>query len=248
MAKDAQLEQYLTEAASWDADRAAQAQRSAKVAWSVAAGAGTCATLTAAAILALMPLKRVEPFVIRVDNTSGVVDVVPVFTGNTELPEAVTRYFLDHYVSVCERFNLATAESDYEECGAFHTAQRNQLWYQAWNRSNPDSPLNRYRDGTIVQVRVMSISFFTRGNGVADLAQVRYAKSRRGSGGGEEERSQWIATIQYAYGQPSQDARSRRWNPLAFKIIDFRPERELTPPAAERGTGSYSITQGPGAP
>lgn len=248
MAKDAQLEQYLAEASSWDADRAGQAQRSARVAWCVAAGAGTCATLTAAALLALMPLKRVEPFVIRVDNTSGVVDVVPVFAGGVELPEAVTRYFLDHYVTVCERFNLATAESDYEECGAFHTAQRNQLWYQAWNRSNPDSPLNRYRDGTVVQVQVMSISFFTRGNGVSDLAQVRYQKRRRNSGGGEEERSQWIATVQYAYGEPSQDARSRRWNPLAFKIIDFRPERELAPSSGPGQSAAYSLPQGAGAP
>ena len=44
--------------------------------------------------------------------------------------EAVTRYFLTHYVSVCERFNFSTAESDYEECGAFHSAQRNQAWYR----------------------------------------------------------------------------------------------------------------------
>jgi len=229
VANDPALESYLAEAASWDADRAARAQRQARIAWSVAAGAGTCATLTAAAIFALMPLKRVEPFVIRVDNTSGVVDVVPVFQGGVSMPEAVTRYFLDHYVTVCERFNFATAESDYEECGAFHTAQRNQLWYQQWNRANPDSPLNRYRDGTVVQAQVLSISFFTRGNGVADLAQVRYVKRRRNSGGGEEERTQWIATVQYAYAKPSSDARTRRWNPLALKIIDFHPEQELGP-------------------
>ncbi|HMN43831.1 MAG TPA: type IV secretion system protein [Povalibacter sp.] len=223
------MEQYLTEAASWDADRAAQAQRSARIAWSVAAGAGTCATLTALAIAILMPLKRVDPFVIRVDETSGVVDVVPVFEGGVDLPQAVTRYFLDHYVTVCERFNLATAESDYEECGAFHTAQRNQVWYQQWNRANPESPLNRYRDGTVLQAQVQSISFFTRGNGVADLAQVRYVKRRRNPSGAEVERSQWIATVQYAYAKPSSDARTRRWNPLAFKIIDFRPEPELAP-------------------
>lgn len=28
-------------------------------------------------------------------------------------------------MSVCERFTHATAESDYEECGAFHTPRRN---------------------------------------------------------------------------------------------------------------------------
>lgn len=242
MSRDAQLQTYFNEAASWDADRAAQSQRSARVAWSVAAGAGTCATCTAAALFALMPLKRVEPFVIRVDNSSGVVDVVPMYEGGAALPELVTRYFLDHYVTVCERFNFATAESDYEECGAFHTAQRNQLWYAAWNRSNPDSPLNRYKDGTTLRAQVTSISFFARGNGMADLAQVRYVKTRRNSGGGEEERSQWIATVQYVMGEPSKEPRVRHWNPLGFKIVEFRPEREVSPSASpERGTVVSSV-------
>jgi type IV secretion system protein VirB8 len=229
MAKDAALERYFAEAASWDIDRAGQARRSARIAWCVAAGAGTCATLASAALFALVPLKRVDPFVIRVDNSTGVVDVVPVYQGNAALSETVTRYFLDHYVTVCERFNAATAESDYEECGAFHTAQRNQLWYAAWNRSNPDSPLNRYRDGSVVQVQVTSVSFFTRGDGVADLAQVRYVKRRRNASGAEEESTHWIAGVQYVYGEPSKEVRVRRWNPLAFKIVDFRPELEVPP-------------------
>jgi type IV secretion system protein VirB8 len=235
MSKDVQLEQYLAEAASWDADHAAQAKRSARIAWSVAAGTGTCATFACAALLALMPLKHVEPFVIRVDSSSGVVDVVPVFQGASSMPETVTRYLLDHYVTVCERFNFATAESDYEECGAFHSAQRNASWYAMWNRSNPDSPLNRFKDGTTLRAQVSSISFFTRASGNADLAQVRYVRTRRNSGGGEEEVAQWIATVQYAYAEPSKDARVRRWNPLGFKILDFRAEREVNAvPSAPR--------------
>ena len=94
----------------------------------------------AAALMLLMPLKHVEPFVVRVDNATGIVDVVPVYQGRHGMQEAVTRYLLTHYVTVCERFNYATAESDYEECGAFHTAQRNQAWYALWNPNNPHRP------------------------------------------------------------------------------------------------------------
>jgi len=130
----------------------------------------------------LMPLKHVEPFVVRVDNTTGVVDVVPVYAGRSALPEAVTRYLLTHYVTVCERFNYATAESDYEECGAFQTAVRNQAWYALWNPTNPASPLNVYKDGTRVRSQVSSISFFRRASGVGDLAQVRYVKAKRARG------------------------------------------------------------------
>jgi type IV secretion system protein VirB8 len=173
-----------------------------------------------------MPLKQVEPFVVRVDNSTGIVDVVPVYAGGATPGETVTRYFLSHYLTVCERFNFATAESDYEECGAFHTAQRNQAWYAQWSASNPASPLNVYKDGSSVRVQVTAISFFTRSSGLSDLAQVRYLKALRQSGGSEEKYSHWVATVQYAYAAPAKDPKTRRWNPLGFKILDLKSEPE----------------------
>lgn len=234
MKTDPALAAYFEEAAFWDADRAAQAQRSARRAWWVAGCGWLFALIVAVALVLLMPLKRVEPFVVRVDNTTGLVDVVPVYAGESAMPEAVTRYFLDHYVTVCERFNFSTAESDYAECGAFHSAQRNQAWSAAWARGNPASPLNVYKDGTTVRAQVTSVSFFTRASGVGDLAQVRYLRARRSGGGGDEQFSYWIATIQYAYGAPSTDPKVRRWNPLGFRILEFRsePEAVSTPAAA----------------
>ena len=132
------------------------------------------------ALVLLMPLKRVEPFVVRVDNAPAVVDVVPVYTGaGAHLEHAVTRYLLTHYITVCERFNYATAESDYEECGAFHTAQRNQAWYALWNpqqsRLAPERLQGRQHGARAGE----SVSFFKRASGVADLAQVRYLKAKR---------------------------------------------------------------------
>jgi type IV secretion system protein VirB8 len=223
---DLKLHEYCREAESWDADRVGQLRRSAQVAWRVASAGWICAVAAAVSIAALMPLKRVEPFVVRVDNTTGVVDVVPVYDGGATPQEAVTRYFLTHYLTVCERFNFATAESDYEECGAFHSAQRNQVWYALWTATNPDSPLNVHKDGGSVRVQVTSVSFFTRASGLSDLAQVRYLKAARQGAGSAETFSHWVATIQYVYAQPAKDPKTRRWNPLGFKIIDFKSEPE----------------------
>src|SRR5262249_32134219 len=111
MRADRTLAGYLEEAASWDADQRLQSRRTVRLALTVA-GAGWVAVLVlGTALTLLMPLKRVEPFIIRVDNATGVVDVVPVYTGHSGVPEAVTRYLLAHYITVCERFNYATAES-----------------------------------------------------------------------------------------------------------------------------------------
>jgi type IV secretion system protein VirB8 len=245
MKSDAALENYLAEAASWDQDRVVMQHRSARIAW-VTAGAGwICAMTLGVAIMLLTPLKRVEPFVIRVDNTTGLVDVVPVYAGNAPMPQVVARYFLDHYVTVCERFNFSTAESDYQECGAFHTAQRNQAWYAAWNKTNPASPLNLYKDGTTLRAQVTSVSFFTRADGVTDLAQVRYTLGKRQAGSAEEARSYFIASIRYTFAAPSTDPEVRRWNPLGFKIVDFRAEPEVnSPPSPAAGAPSAPAAAG----
>jgi type IV secretion system protein VirB8 len=221
------LQEYFREAESWDADCSARFRRSAAVAWWVAGAGWVCAVAGAMAIVILTPLKQVEPFVIRVDSSTGIVDVVPAYTGGAAPDEAVTRYFLSHYLTVCERFNFATAESDYEECGAFHSAQRNQVWYAQWTATNPASPLNIYKDGSSVRVQVKSVSFFTRASGLSDLAQVRYLKALRQGGGADEKFSHWIATIQYAYADPAKDPKTRRWNPLGFKVVDFKSEPEV---------------------
>ena len=217
---------YFREAANWDADRLQQTQRTARRAWRVAGAGWSCALAVALALVLLMPLKRVEPFLVRVDSSTGIVDIVPVYTGKAGLEQSVTRYFLAHYVSVCERFNFATAESDYEECGAFHAAQRNEAWYALWNPNNPASPLNVHKDGSTVSVQVEAVSFFQRASGVTDLAQVRYLKAERQGDGAVEHISHWIATVQYLYATPSKDPRIRRWNPLGFKVLELTTEAE----------------------
>jgi len=230
-------QEYFREAESWDRDRAAQLRRSARAAWWVAGAGWLCAVASALALVLLMPLKRVDPFLVRVDNSTGIVDVVPVFAGRATQEEAVTRYFLAHYLTVCERFNFATAESDYEECGAFHSAQRNQAWFALWTATNPLSPLNLHKDGSSLRVQVNSVSFFTRASGLSDLAQVRYLKALRQVSGAEESFTHWVATIQYAYGEPAKDPKTRRWNPLGFRIVDFRSEPEVfNEPAALKDT------------
>jgi type IV secretion system protein VirB8 len=227
VSSSAVVEAYFREAESWDADRSRRLRRSATIAWWVAAAGWTCAIASAVAILGLTPLKQVEPFVVRVDSTTGIVDVVPVYAGRATPEEAVSRYFLAHYLTVCERFNFSTAESDYEECGAFHSAQRNQAWFSQWTATNPASPLNVYKDGSSVRVQVKSVSFFTRSSGLTDLAQVRYLKALRQAGGSDEKFTHWVATLQFAYVEPAKDPKTRRWNPLGFKVVDFKAEPEV---------------------
>ncbi len=198
---------YLREAEAWDRDRVASLRLAIRRAWQVATAAGGCAVLCILALVLLLPLKRTDAFVIRVDSSTGVVDIVPAYAGHLDASQSVTRYFLTHYVLVCRRFTMDTAPSDYEECGAFHGARLNQSWAASWARTNPQSPLNLHRDGSEVSVQIESVSFLQRLGAASDLAQVRYVTLTRSSGGQQQSATHWIATIQYAYAPPSSDRR-----------------------------------------
>jgi len=225
VAVEPEAAEYFAAAQGWDVDRAQAERRAARRAWRVAAVATLAALAALGAVAALTPLKRVEPFVIRVDNATGVVDVVPVLEGTASEAQAVSRYLLTQYVTTRERYVAALAEADYETVGAFHGAAMNQAWAAAWNRNNPESPLNVHADGSAVRVQVLAVSFLKPGSGREDLAQVRFARFSGEPGNEREQR--YVATLQYAYAPPSKDDRLRALNPLGFKVLEYRREPEV---------------------
>ena len=235
MSAERPLAEYFEQATSWDADRSAQADRSKRIAWRVALAACICVVILSGALLALIPLKRVEPYVIRVDSRTGVVEVVPAYTGGEDFNQAIARYFLMRYISVCERFDYPMARADYRQCGAFNSAPLNQALYTRWNPANPRSPLNVHRDGSTVSVRIEAVSFLGGALGGGHLAQVRFERITRQPGGTRERLGHWIATVQYRFGPPARAMQLRRWNPLGFEVTALELEPEVLGSAG--GTG-----------
>ncbi|RST50028.1 virB8 family protein [Variovorax sp. MHTC-1] len=227
MIHDPTIDRYLLEAQSWEMDRTRRALRSSQIAWSVAATACVIAILSVAAVAGLTPLKQPVPVVIRVDSSSGIVDVVPTYEGTTDIEQVVTRNLLSTYVIARERYFYGTAEADYELVAAENSPRLNQEWAALWNTSNPLSPLNVFKDGTSVRVQVRSVTFLRLESGKDKLAQVRFSRYTRVGGTGEERVSHWVSTIEFAYTSPSKDDKTRSLNPLGFRVVEYRREPEV---------------------
>jgi type IV secretion system protein VirB8 len=203
-------------------------ERSVRIAWRVAIGACALTAMAVAALMMLLPLKRVDPFVIRVDNTTGIVDVVPAFAGNTEMSETVTRYFPRPLRDGLRALQLLYRRERLRGMRELsHPGPKRCLGMRYGIGVTPYRRSNLYKDGSSIRAQVSAITFFRRGNGGEDLAQVRFTKTRRIGGTGSDQVSHWIATVQYVYGEPPKDPQVRRWNPLGFKIVDYRAEAEL---------------------
>ena len=235
MNRDPALEKYLREAQNWELDRARRAERAAKVAWTVAIVAVLVALLSMAAVAGLTPLKEPVPVVVRVDSSSGIVDIVPRYEGTTDVEQIVTRNLLQNYVIARERYFYATAEADYELVASQNSPALNQEWANPWSTNSALSPLNLYKDGTAIRTQVRSVTFLKLDSGKDKLAQVRFTRYTRAGGTGEEQASHWVATIEFAYVEPSRDNKWRSLNPLGFRVVEYRREPEV---AAMAGVGA----------
>jgi type IV secretion system protein VirB8 len=217
---------YFDEANRWDRDRERLQQASTRRAWTVAATACGVAAMLAAAVALLTPLKRTEPYLIRVDASTGIADVVPGYAGTAELPETVIRHLVTEYVTARERYVPALAETDYEQVGAYQSAAMNQAWAAEWVRTNPQSPLNLYTDDARVIVHVRSLSFLRHDPGGSDVVQVRIGRGTRWTAGGEERVEHFVVTLTAQFVRPSDEPRLRNLNPLGFRVLEYRREPE----------------------
>ena len=102
-------------AISYEASIRYIAEQANKRAYFISGVALLIAIISVIAVCLLTPLKSVEPYVIRVDNTTGMVDIITSvnkaeFTGN----EALDKYFATTYVKAREGYYYDILQSDYE--------------------------------------------------------------------------------------------------------------------------------------
>jgi type IV secretion system protein VirB8 len=221
---------YLREANRWDQDRERMWRVGTRRAWLAAGAAGALAIVSTTAVALLTPLHRVEPFLIRVDSTTGTADVVPMYVGHADLPDTVLRHLVTEYVTLRERYVPALAEADYEQVGAYQAPMLNQAWAASWARTNPESPLNLYGQDARVTVQVRAITFLSHPASGPSLLQVRLRRATQRSAGADESVDYGIATLRVDFLAPSTEPRSRALNPLGFQVLEYRREPELPEP------------------
>jgi len=216
------LKVYFDESKSWNADRLRAAERSRRLAWSVAGVAGILAITAVAAVAALSPLKSVEPYVVRVDRTTGAVEVLTALKSARPVTydEAVTKHFLDLYVRARESWLPPAAEANFRQAAIMSTPVEQQRWADQYRATNPLSPQVLYGAGGEAQIAVRAVSFVAPG-----VANVRFHRIARNAQQVTE--SDWIATVAYAYSKAPLAEGDRLRNPLGFQVSSYRADPEV---------------------
>ena len=215
----ANFDAYLAEARSYETNLAAISKKSEQRAWWVAGVAAVIALCAVFAVAMLAPLKSVELRVIRVNESTGAVDVVQKLDSEkTNYDEVINKYFLEKYLRCRESYSFDLANANYN-CVALMSGHDEQERYrQFFNQKNPTSPLNIYGHDKKVRVTIKSTSFAPDNPNIAFVHYYKELDDR-------SERpptSHWIATITYKYSGAEMSEKDRAINPLGFQALDYR--------------------------
>ena len=200
------------------------AKKSTQRAWIVAFFLFFVALASVLAVSFLTPLKTVEPYVIRVDNVTGMVDILTTLneekiTSN----EALDKHFITQYVKAREGYYYDMLNKDYvlvQLLSSPEVASDYRLIYEGENARDAELKNNYQIDPQILSI------VLNNSNGVKIATTRLKLKIFNKSTQGIVEKM-IVVTLSYDYFLESIREQDRLDNPLGFKVLNYRVDEEI---------------------
>lgn len=215
-------DQYFTAAQTWADGQVRTSAREVRIAWRVAAGAGLIALLLALALVFLVPLKSVQPYVLTVDRNTGAVEAATtVQDGRLSQNEAVIQAQLAGYVIARESFDATDLAQQYRRVQIMSAPPVARAYVGQMAANNAESPLKTLNRGDTVSVRVRSVSLIGDGAGI-----VRFTTTRTPVGSSTGQDANFVSAISFGFNGRPLRVSDRFDNPLGFQVTRYRRDSE----------------------
>jgi type IV secretion system protein VirB8 len=230
--------QKMLDLAADESDRRALAvETSRRIAWRVAGLFGAIAIVSivvASGAVATSMRPAPPPQILVVDRANGIVQpLISLADFQVSPEEATIRRNVNTFVLAREGYSYEQADIHYYTAAAFMSPQLQTQWAQRWDRSNSESPPNKYKKERRVRVKVGAITVLRNGLGTAIGARASFTRTELANDV-EETPTEWIANISFHWVNQPTNERDRRINDLGMEITDYTSDRDLG--AVGRGT------------
>ncbi|EMJ9581347.1 type IV secretion system protein [Campylobacter jejuni] len=198
--------------------------KSNKRAWLIAFISIFIAIISIVAVVLLTPLKTIEPYVIRVDNTTGMVDILTMLDEKEiSSNEALDKYFISQYVKAREGYYYELLNQDYlltQLMSSEKVANEYRAWYEGENARD-----QILKNSNEVSVQILSI-VLGESNGVK-TATVRAIITTKNLTSKGTTQATKVITLSYDYILAKASEENRFLNPLGFKVLTYRIDDEV---------------------
>ena len=205
---------------SYETDREYMFKRSEKRAWLVTSVAIFLLIISWIILVIILPLKEVTPYVIQVNEKTGIPDVITVVDSEQlQANEALDKYFVNSYIQIRESYTYQTIQKTYIETQLYSSENVKNEYLAQMNRA--DSPDQVMKTGTI-SVKVNSIILEDIENVDIKMATARIVKTYTTERNEVYQRN-FIIKMAYEY-EPAQklELSFRLENPLGFSVTSYQ--------------------------
>lgn len=217
-------EKMYKEAMDFESSVKYMIEQSNKKAWLITFISVFITIISIIAVCLLTPLKTVEPYVIRVDNVTGMVDIISTLNEKEiSSNEALDKYFVSKYIKAREGYYYDMLNQDYILVQLLSSNEVSQAYRKIYEGDNArDLKLG---NSTQIEVSIISI-VLNESNGVK-TATARINLTNKNKNSMAQNTSTQVITLSYEYQVAQVDEENRLLNPLGFKVTNYRVDEEI---------------------
>lgn len=218
---------YIHAARYFETNIAADEKRKTRNANRLSIFFGVLAFMAIAAVVGLTPLKTVETYLVRVDNTSGFTDVIKPTSEVKSSEQIDDEYWLSTYARFRESYSFSSNDANFsmvelmsydETFTEYRNFQLSSKGYLALLSNNRQ-----------IRTDINNINFLSRDNATG-TAQVRITKTvldRNGVPDPMLRPTTWILTIDFDYKNPAKKTGDQWLNPRGFGVRSYVMTQEV---------------------
>ncbi len=214
---DKAIEVLLNEVASFQESKHIQRGRILKVAWFLVGGLATSTVALAVALAVLMPLKQVQPMMVRIFE-NGYAEIIRDFSEGINFETEVDEYFLKEYVATRETYDWNKMQYIADYTNAWSAQHVYDEFYSSIMAEG--GALNTLKDRARIDTRITSINL-NQGAGVATVRFIKTPQTPEGKSLNNLKPSYWIAELQYEM-LGNQKHKEREFNPFGYNILSYK--------------------------
>jgi type IV secretion system protein VirB8 len=217
-------EEQVVAGLSWEADIVLNERNSRVLAWRVAVAFGALCGLTVLALIMLIPLRQVVPYIVTVDKltgeASGIASTSKEFVSTNSLND---KHWLKTFVIARERYVYTLLQHDYDTVKSLGGDRPWQVYAKQFE--GDDGLDKKFVDHMEIIPTILSITLNEPG-----MATVRYElKTKDMHRSGDPIMTRYVATVRYSYKQQLAKKEFEMIdNPLGFSVDGYQTDPEFT--------------------
>jgi type IV secretion system protein VirB8 len=185
-------------------------------------------------VLNLAPKKSVEPYLIQVDEKTGITQRLDNKTvGAYQAAESVDRYFTAQYIRLRESYNVSILRYNYEIVRLMSTKDIFRIYAALMNPNTEGGIAKRLGANGQRDVRIRSMAYIVNPtqpnqadqNLPTRILQARIVTSERMPNSGEVDEL-WVVTVTFQYSNLNLNADEQLQNPLGYTVVSYQIHRE----------------------